>query len=714
MQTRMNTRLEEVRSNWAISTTLAIAFIALSVVVLFISSGLQIYSNVQVQSETVSTRQQLIAQEAARTVSNFIQEKRSVLQTAARLIDPQITSKDEQAKILSSILSLQPSFRQLIVLDAQQQQTAGISRLSQESSGKLADQLPSGVYDLVKKGGSYISPVYIDPGNSEPMIVMAQPLTNVYGDVQGTLLVEVNLKFMWDLMDQVKVGKTGYAYVVDDKGTLIAYTDTSRVLKGENVKQSQEVDQFVSDPAANDTEIETYTGINGTRVAGTYVPLGTPAWAVVTELPWGEAYQEIIQEIIWSIVINLGMAAIAGFAGAFMAKRVAVPLVQLMDAANRISAGEVGVQANVIGPREISSLASAFNSMTARLRDLLEEEKQRSRRLQETVEHYAEHMRRVAEGNLSDRVAVKTEGAANDDDPLVLLGQQLNQMTASLQGMIQQLREAVHDLDSASTEILASAAQQASSASEQSASIQQTTSTVDEVKTIAEHNSMRSKEVEEEARRTVEVSYQGKHAVLETIDSMDQIKARVQNIAENILALSEQAMQISDIVTTVGDIAAQSNMLALNASVEAARAGEHGKGFAVVAAEVRSLAEQSKRATAQIKTILMEIQKSINSTVMATEEGVKRVEIGVILSEQSAEAIERLTKAIDHSAQVATQVMAGGQQQQTGIEQIAQAMHNISQATYQGMAGIHQSESSAQNLNALARKLSETVAQYQL
>jgi methyl-accepting chemotaxis protein len=214
------------------------------------------------------------------------------------------------------------------------------------------------------------------------------------------------------------------------------------------------------------------------------------------------------------------------------------------------------------------------------------------------------------------------------------------------------------------------------------------------------------------AQRTVQTAEQGQRALEETIESMGMIKERVEGIAENILALSDQTQQIGDIIATVNEIAAQSNMLALNASVEAARAGEHGKGFAVVAMEVRNLAEQSRQATAQVKAILSEIQKATNSTVMATEEGTKGVERGVQLSVQARDALEQLTAVINESAQIATQVVAGGHQQQTGVEQIALAMQNINQATVQSLASTRQAEKSAQNLNELARKMNETVAQY--
>jgi len=333
--------------------------------------------------------------------------------------------------------------------------------------------------------------------------------------------------------------------------------------------------------------------------------------------------------------------------------------------------------------------------------------------LRTAVERYIAHMTEVERGNLAARLTIE-EGSQGADDPLAKLGRQLNTTTASLQRMIVQIRDAANNLGSAAVEIQAATTQQASGASEQSAAISQTTTTVDEVKTIAEQASVRAQEVAGAAQRTVEVSRSGQKAVQDTIESMGQIKERVEGIAENILALSEQTQQIGEIIATVNDIASQSNILALNASIEAARAGEHGKGFAVVAVEVRNLAEQSKQATTQVKTILSEIQRATNATVMATEEGTKRVDAGVGLASQTRQAIERLSGVINESAQAAAQMVAGGRQQVSGVEQIGLAMRNINQATVQSLASTRQAEKSAQSLNELARSLSQTVAQYQL
>ena len=340
-------------------------------------------------------------------------------------------------------------------------------------------------------------------------------------------------------------------------------------------------------------------------------------------------------------------------------------------------------------------------------------EQEQRQRLQATVQGYVEYMARVGRGDLAIRLSLDGDGQ-EADDPLLVLGNQLNETTASLNRTILQIHEAAGNVATAASEILAATTQQLSGAHEQSASISQTTTTVDEVKTIGEQSVERAQAVADMSQRTVEVSRTGQRAVQEIVESMAQIKERVEGIAENILALSEHTQQIGEIITTVNEIAAQSNMLALNASVEAARAGEHGKGFAVVASEVRSLAEQSKQATAQVRAILGEIQKATNTTVMATEEGTKAADLGVQLTEQAGETIRQLADVIDEAMQAAMQMVAGGRQQASGVEQIALAMTNINQATVQSLASTRQAEKAAQDLNGLAQGLTEMVARYQL
>lgn len=356
---------------------------------------------------------------------------------------------------------------------------------------------------------------------------------------------------------------------------------------------------------------------------------------------------------------------------------------------------------------------SAAQLATLEIEQRAQQEQERRAYLQATVQRYADFMTQVGQGDLATRLSLE-EDTATADDSLVMLGHSLNTMTANLQEMIAQIRAAANNLSTAAAEILAATTQQAAGANEQSTAITQTTTTVDQVSNISEQAVEQAKAVTEASQRTVEVSRTGEQTMADALAGMEQIKKQVESIAENILNLSGRTQQIGSIIATVNDIAAQSKVLALNASVEAARAGEHGRGFSVVAVEVRNLAEQSRQATAQVRGILSEIQGGINSTVMATEEGTKVVEQGQELLQQSREVLTQLAQVIKEAAQYATQVMSGGRQQATGIEQIALAMQNINQATTQNMAGTRQAEKAAQNLNELANNLLENVEQYKV
>ena len=185
-------------------------------------------------------------------------------------------------------------------------------------------------------------------------------------------------------------------------------------------------------------------------------------------------------------------------------------------------------------------------------------------------------------------------------------------------------------------------------------------------------------------------------------------------IARSIVQLSEQNQTISEIIATVNDLTEQSNVLAVNAAIEAAKAGEYGKGFAVVAQEVRSLAQQSKQATAQIRMILGDIQSATSAAVMATEQGSKAVASGVKQSTEAGESIQLLADSVVEAAQAATQIAASSQQQMVGMDQLALAMENIKSSTMQNMESTRHAETAANKLHELGQKLQALVGRYKV
>lgn len=271
------------------------------------------------------------------------------------------------------------------------------------------------------------------------------------------------------------------------------------------------------------------------------------------------------------------------------------------------------------------------------------------------------------------------------------------------------LRETTGVLASSAAEILAATTQQASGASETSAAVAETSTTVDEVAQTAEHAAERARAVAESARRAAEIGKSGRRAVEESIAAMDGVKEQVQSIAESILALAERAQAIGEIISTVNDVAEQTHLLALNAAVEAARAGEHGRGFAVVASEVRGLAEESKRATVQVRQILGEIQRATNAAVMTTERGSNEAAAGVRQVHAAGETIRELADAAAEAAQAAAQIVASAGEQAAGMSQIRHAMASVQEATHQTLASTRQAEGAAQDLNRLGARLLDLV-----
>ncbi|MBN2006992.1 MAG: GAF domain-containing protein [Anaerolineae bacterium] len=320
------------------------------------------------------------------TVAGFVQENFGVLETAVKLSNPATISETARLEVLDSLLGLQPAFRNLVLFDAEGRDLAKISDISTLSSEEFVAQLRKDGVTQVRQ--RYIGPVDFDPVASEPFAVMAVPALDVFKEFCGTLAAEVNLKFMWEVVDQIKVGESGQAYVVDRQGNLIAFRESGRVLREDNVASLRVVDEFIHSSTLDAGTIRGISkGIDGTWVVATYVPLGTPDWAVVVEMPWGEAYRETFVNIVYSLLVMLLVSVGALLIGRIRARWLASPLVDLTGVATRIAEGSLYLEASVVGPyEEVVRLAEAFNSMTRQLRssigNLEERVLDRTRRLE--------------------------------------------------------------------------------------------------------------------------------------------------------------------------------------------------------------------------------------------------------------------------------------------------------------------------------------------
>lgn len=287
-------------------------------------------------------------------------------------------------------------------------------------------------------------------------------------------------------------------------------------------------------------------------------------------------------------------------------------------------------------------------------------------------------------------------------------------MIKMLRRISAEIKSGMNVLGTSAAEILSTVTEISTGAAETSTSISEITTTVEEVRQTTVVSNQKAQLLLESSQRAANSVEKGRESVHEVIVSMKKIDNQMSIITETVLKLSDQNRTIGEITSSVADIADQSNLLAVNAAIEAAKAGEHGRGFTVVAQEIRSLADQSKKATAQVKEILNEINRSVNQAVGVTEQGSRTVEEGRNLVAQSGEVIELLSENVEETAQASIQISSSNQQQMAGMEQVVPAMENIKIASQQNVTGIKQVQTAAHELNTLGQNLKEIIEKFNL
>jgi methyl-accepting chemotaxis protein len=267
------------------------------------------------------------------------------------------------------------------------------------------------------------------------------------------------------------------------------------------------------------------------------------------------------------------------------------------------------------------------------------------------------------------------------------------------------ISDAVHSVASTAAEMAAMVEQSERVTAQQAAAVNETTATMDELEASFRQSAEQAETAATKARQAMTLTEEGTGTVRQTLEGMSSLKVKVEAIAEQILRLSEQTSQISNITNLVSELANQTNLLALNAAVEAARAGEHGKGFAVVAAEIRKLADQSKKSAERINTLVLDIQNATNATVMATEEGTKTVEAGIHLTRRTAEVFDGLAESIINVSESSQQTLLNVKQQVAAVRQVVEAMDAINNGSKETASGLTQTRIGVQQLNDAAQSL---------
>lgn len=328
---------------------------------------------------------------------------------------------------------------------------------------------------------------------------------------------------------------------------------------------------------------------------------------------------------------------------------------------------------------------------------IIERLEKQNRHLSEFITGFSHALEQVRDGDLTVDL-----GQLQQHEEFLQAVESLSCSLQSMTGMLRKIQKTSADVTNQAHRILETSGDQASGSSEQAAAVAEITSAMEELARtaaqIAENTGRVVRNSEDSELRATE----GIEYMSGSIGSMQRMNQRMNDINENAHQLGEKFQQIDKILALINSIASETHILALNAAIEAASAGEFGARFSVIALEVRRLSDMSQNAVDEIKKILGDFQRSIQSTILATEQGTKEFHLAVEFGEKIQSKLSSITDQVSQTTRSAKEISLATQQQKTASDQIVETLKDISVVTRQIAGALQDFTQAATRLNSLA------------
>ncbi|MBD2576837.1 cache domain-containing protein [Oscillatoria sp. FACHB-1406] len=359
--------MKDYQSPLTLARQLRYGAIALAVTAALLAGGLVATLSFKSLLQQAIALQQERGESAAREIDEYLNDVQSKLNYLARMRGFTELPRSAQQNLLEALARHNEAFESVALLDRQGNAivTASLTR-----PVKLENQRQQPVFiRAFAHNEDYVGPVEIDPELKLPTVKLAVPVRNNSDRVDGVLTARINLSFLWVVLSHTRVGKTGYAYVIDNRLRLIA--------EARNSPETATVEDISERPFAiahrskflsiGSEFLDRYRGLYGTEVLGTLAPTRNVPWKVITEQPTREVYAPARQMIVVVGGTLLAVTTLAGLASLLFSSQLIRPLNQLTEGATQIREGNFQVQVAVETRNELGALAAAFNQMAGQI-----------------------------------------------------------------------------------------------------------------------------------------------------------------------------------------------------------------------------------------------------------------------------------------------------------------------------------------------------------